>query len=438
MQKRKIALLVMSIIFISLQCSWSVSDSANIAEKDPTYQISTYEMFGYSIRHDDDIVKEYSSDANFSIIHYNEYEFNISINSSLGKFYFQEIEVYGEILAETNYMQKKKYSFRKYEESFFMEIQYYENFIWMHMSFDGDEGGLIKFDSILDDLKVDLTGIHLNTIYLNSDPILEKQKERLTYSKEEFKDILLERQKNSIITTQNCKITSSSSDSQYETEENFVPKSATVTNYALLHETCIPAGFSDFDDIQDTLEGHPSVDECIRSFSPTESDILSEIQYYCKNPILSSNRDLVAYEYVGHGSGTEWEVYTAEWTNEILGEYDIEWNGQITPDEISDLWGVLYDVEACIVLVFCCQGLSDFEMSSAWITDGEAESFCGSDIDLIQGTEDECSVAFWDKMCDTSTYYNGAMHATMDLCDEYYLYTFNTNWYVQGDTWGKL
>ncbi|WP_457559281.1 hypothetical protein, partial [Candidatus Harpocratesius sp.] len=174
--------------------------------------------------------------------------------------------------------------------------------------------------------------------------------------------------------------------------------------------------------------------------------IKSDLQYYNKDTeyyySIRSIRDIVAYEWFGHGgSNREWIIQQEKYNNDFKYK---EWQevGRIYPSEINSLWGDLssgnynYHVfmDNAIILTFACQNWGTTLsinpiMGSAFVDDAYASSWVGFTIDLPQDITDDCSEAFWYEFCSIG---KNVEDATIALCDISSIFSYDVNCGVYG------
>ncbi|WP_457559041.1 hypothetical protein, partial [Candidatus Harpocratesius sp.] len=174
--------------------------------------------------------------------------------------------------------------------------------------------------------------------------------------------------------------------------------------------------------------------------------IKSDLQYYNKDTeyyySIRSIRDIVAYEWFGHGgSNREWIIQQEKY-NDDWQLYEWQTVGKIYPSEITSLWGdsssgnYNYHIfmNKAIILAFACKNWGTTLsvnpiMGSAFVDDGYASSWVGFTINLPQNITDVCSETFWYTFCDIEI---DVEDATIALCDISSIFSYGVNCGVYG------
>ncbi|MHA1112068.1 MAG: hypothetical protein ACTSRE_13250 [Promethearchaeota archaeon] len=221
-----------------------------------------------------------------------------------------------------------------------------------------------------------------------------------------------------------------------ETKSSF-----TYYYYGLSHE-CFDFGVDYPSELPDDYwEPHTAIDVGIHRLHPSESQVKSDIQTYCKQDYWNHGfsgtiRKVLAYCMGTHG-GPQYEIYEKKW----WGQKRV---GTIYPSEIESLW--YYELPGASSFYWiqpddtlCMADISygyykppstNPTMAKAWVDEPDigANAYVGATISP-PGDSDAYMSVFWDDLCQDN---NDVEHAVDELCDEY------GNGWNTGDEWKIL
>lgn len=422
MQKSKL----LSTLFVLLVC---VSTPMTIFNGNPEVMPDSEQSGSYGLTTKVNIHSHSVEYLNDSLIRIAEpsvgvYEFFLTIQEQQYHFYIASIRK--EIYEQNNEIIKQIYRFDNFSTGFFAELHQFSTYYWFNLAFSTPES------------QYELNYVDTGVLPLHSNEVSTE-----VYD-EEYKpipnaiammDFLNERVRADLIIVP---ITSG-------------PKSASLTNYGLLHQ-CQPANSeSQFSSIESDIEDNSGISDVISRYNPTRATVLADIQYYSldvfKNYNFLYQRNLRAYEIVCSSISTS--VYWKLYGNKHLEGFSWTWDyyGQITPSDIEDLWGTemqgngeewFYYPSDCIVLAYGsytwgATTLSNPDMGDAWVDYG-ADAFVGSICSISYSTAGDYSDDFWDAL---TTGNDDVEQATTDLCSEGG-WTLDTHWKILGSATASL
>lgn len=451
MAKRRICLTVfLFVVFISA----SAPKTSGISVEN--INLLNGNLIGYKLNFGDEQPMKIDNTASFKIILNNDYEKKAMIffYSRFGNFIFNNFE-----LSVKNYLyQGKIQKFDLYVENstigFFAEIHHEVNYVRIDFAFEYNDSQF-SFMGLFQ-------SSNLERVYSAFNRLTEKQLNVFCNSKRTILDInqikiISKKESENFINNINFH---SLNNLDYNLSKsgntqliNQKPQSSgyTHTRYTIIHQSGDPFGVDNDDfpiDIVNYMDSNPNVDidVGIARIGPSESQIKSDLQYYNKDTeyyySISSIRDIVAYEWFGHGGlNREWIVMQKKY-NLQYQMYVWQEVGRIYPSEISSLWGdsssgnYIYHVymDDAIILAFACQNwgttLSSTPiMGSAFVDDGYASSWVGFTLDLPQDRTDDCSETFWYTFCDPGT---DVEDATIAICNLYSDFEYGGNCGIYG------
>ncbi|MCF2141310.1 MAG: hypothetical protein K9W44_14725 [Candidatus Lokiarchaeota archaeon] len=451
MTKREICyLIILFVVFIS--ASTLKTNGINVENS----TLLNGNLIGYRLNLNDEQPMKIDSEASFNIIldNFQEKKVWIFFYSRFGDFIFDNFE-----LSIKNYLyQGKIQKFDLYIENssmgFFAEIHHQANYLRIDFAFEKNESQF-SFMGLSQSNNLEGFCSIFNQLSPNKEQVLCKKKS-INLDLNQIKLLSKKESENFINSINFHRFNDLNHDLSKGGNTQLIKQKPRVSGYTITKDMIIHQSGGTAEIVNDDfpinivnyMESNPNVDieVGIARIGPSESQIKSDLQYYNKDTeycySIRSIRDIVAYEWFGHGgSNREW-IIQQETYDYNIGWYEWQEVGRIYPSEITSLWGdsssgnYNYHVfmDNAIILTFACQNWgttlsTNPIMGSAFVDDGYASSWVGFTIDLPQDITDDCSEAFWYEFCSIG---KNVEDATIALCDISTIFSYGVNCGIYG------